>query len=426
MKELLSLSAIIDHDSAMRTIAKERIIEILLLGGFAFNVKTQGMTLPTEQATQALDSWILAGLPYSLSATQEQLFDPAEVINFMKWSSLCRGESFWTDHFVPTGQRLFQSIDALSTSQNSLGSAHFSFCRTFNLKGIEWGKKLRLRLPLPQSLASDLTVKVYYSEGQDAVADISQSSQRVECIYQHTDRSSIHISYQFNFDQFACIEPKAYSALTNEERSFYTSPHEGFIQVTDQIKRLSSAITKQRVDSLAVDEIWGWLIDSFFLGVVHYHRIDLANLMDNLIKRKIIDCQLGSALLVSLCRSLGIPARIVGGYLLYPLAPTQHYWAQVWIDGHGWRSYDLMAWDLSAGGKQENWRNIFKGQVDARIMTEIFPRSIVGNVGLTHQGGIHRLVHSAQTGIVIEYCHAKSGSVIYKDEIAMTLAELTT
>ena len=56
-------------------------------------------------------------------------------------------------------------------------------------------------------------------------------------------------------------------------------------------------------------------------------------------------CQDHSHLFIACCRILGVPARYVSGYLYSgteadPEVAT-HAWAEAWIDGAGWRSFDV-------------------------------------------------------------------------------------
>jgi len=55
------------------------------------------------------------------------------------------------------------------------------------------------------------------------------------------------------------------------------------------------------------------------------------------------DCTEYAALLVALCRSAGVPARLVGGYVsersIAPRPADYHDWAEIWLDGR-WRVAD--------------------------------------------------------------------------------------
>ncbi|MHC4852162.1 MAG: transglutaminase-like domain-containing protein [Planctomycetota bacterium] len=55
---------------------------------------------------------------------------------------------------------------------------------------------------------------------------------------------------------------------------------------------------------------------------------------------RIGDCTEYSDLFVALCRARGVPARVVEGYTSPWSNVPQHNWAEVWLDGHGWISFD--------------------------------------------------------------------------------------
>jgi hypothetical protein len=103
------------------------------------------------------------------------------------------------------------------------------------------------------------------------------------------------------------------------------------------------------------------------------------------------DCQLGAALLAALCRARGIPARIVGGHFLFPLFPTKHFWAEVWIDWCGWLPFDLVSWQLSAAGRDREWRNHFAARIDYRMATQCLPLQFTGSMSVRLPAAWHIL-----------------------------------
>jgi transglutaminase-like putative cysteine protease len=54
-------------------------------------------------------------------------------------------------------------------------------------------------------------------------------------------------------------------------------------------------------------------------------------------------CQDHAHIFVACCRRLGVPARYVSGYLGIEGdgRMASHAWAEAWLDGEGWRSYDI-------------------------------------------------------------------------------------
>ncbi len=125
------------------------------------------------------------------------------------------------------------------------------------------------------------------------------------------------------------------------------------------------------------------------------------------------DCVTGSALLAALCRARDIPARLVGGYLLHVAAPTQHYW----IEGWGWAPFDLLSWDLSAGGRDPAWREIYFGRLDHRMVVERRPRLFSGAGSLRLPLASIMLNAPRGEGTAIAHHAIAGGASIYCDWI---------
>ncbi|WP_292406653.1 MULTISPECIES: transglutaminase-like domain-containing protein [unclassified Methanoculleus] len=54
------------------------------------------------------------------------------------------------------------------------------------------------------------------------------------------------------------------------------------------------------------------------------------------------DCGTQSMLFSAFCRSLGIPARAIGGYqMLQSETPGSHFWSEYYLPGYGWVPNDL-------------------------------------------------------------------------------------
>jgi hypothetical protein len=128
------------------------------------------------------------------------------------------------------------------------------------------------------------------------------------------------------------------------------------------------------------------------------------------------DCQLGSSLFIAICRARGIPARLASGYMLYDLAPGYHYWSEIWQDGHGWLPFDLLCWDLSAGGRDVPWRIHFAGAIDYRMVTQCLPLSFTGPMSVRFPPAWHLLNAPLDRGMIVHFT-ALDGEPIYSDQI---------
>jgi len=412
-------------EKTLRTIDESEIIEMLLVWGFAFDLDHDRRTQNISIIQNAIERFVKHGLHYEKSLNR-RLYDPTEVINFMKWLDQNQHDFFWSDYVVPTGQKLVESLNSkLTASQASRTFApSLSFSRTFNLSSPNVGKKIRLRVPTGAHESELRNIKIDFDafnhELTNANQELSthQNYLQLDIVHFHSGIARIHYEciapYKQN-KELTYSEPK----ISTEDRDLYTQSSEGFIKVSDRIKKLARSIAGHNPPEEQTHALWRWILDNMMFGLIHYHLIDLNNPTDWALDRQVVDCQIGSALLISFCRALGIPARLVGGYTLYSEAPSQHYWAQIWIPRIGWRSYDLIAWDLSRGGLLKDWRNIFEGKVDPRFITEIFPRNVVGNIGVSFPSRYHRIVSSTANGIEIRYKDAETGRLIYSDVISV-------
>ncbi len=104
-------------------------------------------------------------------------------------------------------------------------------------------------------------------------------------------------------------------------------------------------------------------------------------------------CQDFTHLLIGLCRSVGIPARYVSGYLLAnrdnrgPAAGASHAWAEIYSPTHGWRGFDptnnLLAAEhhikIAIGrdyGDVPPTRGTYRGEADSDLAVEVAVRAI--------------------------------------------------
>jgi hypothetical protein len=227
------------------------------------------------------------------------------------------------------------------------------------------------------------------------------------------------IAYRAEF--VACPKTSlAAEPLGADDKALFLRPKDGLVSVSTRVAHLARRIAARTADRrIALEALWNWTLDSMLIGVIHYDEIDWSLPMDWTLENRWMDCQLGSALLVSLCRALSIPARIVGGTLLYPLAPTHHFWMEAWLDESGWVPFDLLSWDLSAGGRDAAWRNHFAGKLDHRMKTQCFPHRITGPVGVKMPDRWFILTQSLNEGIRITLNDADSGAFVYEDEISV-------
>ena len=421
-------------EPATRTVGEDRIVAFLIAGGWAYEIRQGDREPAAKAARQALSRWVAAGLPVSTGEGGARRYDPVEVVNFMKWSSLRHGDPIWTERFVTTGRRFVLDLHpewaakALPGRFDALPARQFrvAFKRNFNLSSIVPGTPIRLKLPLPLEDARLGNLRIDIDETCDAPVRFSQVPGRLQARLDAPDGGQISLAYHADFTaspNMGCVVTAAASSandLEPESRALYTRPEEGFIQVTPRIATLARALAGQGGNSLDIaHSFWNYMMDSMIGGAIHYHQIDRSRPMDWLLDIGWYDCELGSALLASLCRAMNIPARIISGHVLYPLTPYYHFWVEIWIDGAGWRPFDLLSSDLSAGGRDKNWRNCFAGAVDYRMKTQCLPRYFVGPMSLHWPSRWRMLMNLNPDGLHISYDDIANGELIYSDDVSV-------
>ena len=109
-------------------------------------------------------------------------------------------------------------------------------------------------------------------------------------------------------------------------------------------------------------------------GRIHHDELDPDDPLGSIAGRGWFDCLAGSSLLAGLCRARGIPARVVNGFTLYEMIPSNHFWTEVLLPPFGWVPFDLGSWELAAGDRDDRrWSEHYFGRLDADDVPEIPP-----------------------------------------------------
>jgi Transglutaminase-like superfamily len=389
-----------------RIVPETRIRDMLLLAGWVYE-RDSAQALAATQAS--INHWIDAGLGVRVDKNGERYFDPVEVLNVFKQLGLRGKDSFWAERFVQTGRRLVTDFAA-----EDQGLFRVKFERTFRLNPAQMGKSIRLRAPLPLASVYGDTLKVEPLVTGSSHAQISMSNGRLEARLKVAGEELVSLGATL---QFGASLPRPVSRPAND--SPYLKPREGLIAVTDRVKALAWSLTEPDAGARSTARaFWSYIIDELICGGIHYDQINAAAPCDWILETGWYDCQLGAALFAAMCRARGIPSRIVGGYLLYRLAPTNHYWAEAWFDDTGWTPFDFLSFDLSLGGRDPQWRDKFQGSLDSRMVTEIFPLEFTGALGLPVPEAWHILQTPTHGGVEIALS-GNDGGAVYSDKVSI-------
>jgi hypothetical protein len=404
-------------------VPEERVVEMLLLAGWAFELEAGQRADITKRTETALQASIKLGLGYRISDRGERLFDPVEVVNHLKWAGLKGLDNFWIDHFVATGRALAREWQSAVDKGGPVKLASHCFGanlqRTFDLRRFEPGAKVRLRLPLPLPGSSMHEVEISPNVPESLSARVACQNGRLDVVFAAPADPIVQIAAEVRFKVAPSSVSPDLHCLDASETEVYLRPNDGLVRTTSRIYALARALGgAQRRPWDFVTSAWNYMIDELICGVVHYDQVSENAPCDWVLDSGWYDCQLGAALFVSLCRSRGIPARIMGGHLLYRLAPTNHFWAEVWIEERGWVPFDFLSWDLSAGGRDTAWRDHFFGRVDYRMVTQCLPLAFTGPMSIRFPNAWHMIQTRENSGIEIRFIDLEGG-LIYSDQISL-------
>jgi Transglutaminase-like superfamily len=402
-----------------RTVSEADMVGSLLVAAQPFELAQGGQDTAVARTRAALDTWKRQGLGYQLDGEGQCRFDPVEVINHMKWVGLNGLDDFWSRHFVRTGRSFAaEFIQPRAKSQKDIVPArerfHLTLLRRFDLCQLPNQRRLRLRLPLPlDGFAKDIDVTPILPA--ELIVRTTQSDGRLEFHADGPCNSVIEIGAEIYFATNGHANDLCPNGLDAQSRDIYTRASEGLIRITPRIKDLADSLSQP--DPLqTVKGCFNYIIDELSCGMVRYDQIDIDAPGDWVLDSGWYDCQLGSALLVSLCRALEIPSRLVSGQMLYRLGPGFHYWAEVWIPDHGWLPFDFLCWDLSEGGRDALWREYFAGRVDCRMVTQCLPLSFTGPMSVRFPPAWHLINAPTPQGMRITFSEL-NGGLIYSDNV---------
>ncbi|HRW95881.1 MAG TPA: transglutaminase domain-containing protein, partial [Bacteroidales bacterium] len=158
--------------------------------------------------------------------------------------------------------------------------------------------------------------------------------------------SSTVFSYSFTYTAFAQYDHfdplediRPYDTLSEEYRK-YTQAVPPHIVTDGKVAELARKIVGDETNPyLKLQKIFSYISRNYpWAGAREYSTIESIPLY--VLENGHGDCGQVSLLFISMCRSLGIPARWESGWMLHPGAVNLHDWAEAYLEGVGWIPVD--------------------------------------------------------------------------------------
>lgn len=412
------------NDWAIRTMPRERIVEYLLTRHFGPTFAGQERAEAVAEIEAELDGWITQGLPYATAPNGAMGFDPTEVFEHVTRVGRDDPDSYWMRHWVRGGRGFvleqfglpYDSDEVPDPASLRPRAMAIRLERIYNCAALPTGRKARLKLPLPleNETLSIRRLACEYPEGAQGVVEPG----RLTVTLPESPGGVVSLAMTAQIDVSPQLSVPC--LLGEEEQALYTRLREGLIVVDEAIAADARRLAGHLPDDFAkARALFFHILDKFRFGTAPYHALDPASPLQWSRRVGMLDCQLGASLLCAMCRSLGIPARVVNGYELYPLDLAFHYWAEVWTPGRGWSSFDSMGSAVSAGGRDHAWREVFAGQSDYRMKVEVAPLTFIGASSVRLPEAWH-IAGSRRDGTYeTAFLDARTGALVYLDRLSL-------
>jgi hypothetical protein len=377
-----------------------------------------------------VDRFVSEGLPYD-TGHDGRRFDLVELRNFVNVADQRFGDPFWREYAMPLGKRLMLEAfsdpdtdkyldDSCASAAKALAPRRFRLClsRTYNPRFLKKSGICRLRLPIPleDSTLTDLSVALTAPVDHEIIR-CSRTTGRLDVTVDPNQVSGLTCAATCEFE---CQPDRRVPGgkLDRREGVLALGASEGLIRLTPAVRELAEKLVGAETEAMKVVRVfWDYLHGALNIGTLRYSQLDPADPLISILNIRWADCHLAAAVLVGLCRSRGLPARIVGGYMLKHARPGYHYWAEVWIAERGWVPFDPVGFAVTRPGDRSPWRDIFFGRVDYRARVECLPQLFTGLPGFRIPAAWHLNVSHIEGGTRTCLEDSSSGEAVFSEDV---------
>ncbi|MGD0079202.1 MAG: transglutaminase domain-containing protein [Methanoregula sp.] len=241
---------------------------------------------------------------------------------------------------------------------------------------------LRLWVPAPINSGSQTNVTVISIEPVQYVKFMPDTRADIGLAYMEVPLSSLtgeylNITTRYGFiqhEQRFVIDPAKVRAYNTSDPEYlkYTASGKNIV-ITPEMKQKAQEIVGNETNPyLQARMIYWYIVNTLPYSHAPHIYLDAAGIPEStyVLDTGIGDCGSQSMYFAALCRSLGIPARAVGGYQLVPGLEGTHFWAEYYLVGYGWVPVDVTIaeggdWAYNATPDQvHRWKEYYFGSLD--------------------------------------------------------------
>jgi transglutaminase-like putative cysteine protease len=355
-----------------------------------------------------LDRLLTAGLPYRNGPHGREL-DPYEAFNFSKVT----GEA-WRSGMVSRFRHLVAKYEEpLDRRRDGLEVQARCIMRHrrrwfFHDKAIGSPVRLAFVLPIDDPLRKTVSVEVIANGGARVAVHPGAVELRTKVPPEQSFESEIRLETTIDCE----VAQRGRGVASPNVLATWLAPDEPSIPARDRVESIArdwAGSHEAPIDRLRA--LWNGLSERLRFGFVHPEDtvVDPFELGWS-------DCRGASALFVAMSRAMGIPARLVCGFMLYEPPSDMHFWMEAWLADAGWVPFDIAASAALAEGEDgAAWSTYFFGRLDYRLISARFPRRAFAPTGAALPPSWYRVERNGVEGHCIDYYRQVDRRPVFTD-----------
>lgn len=211
---------------------------------------------------------------------------------------------------------------------------------------------LRLWIPLPVETPSQRNVTIVSVEPAQYVksqtgTDADMGLAYLEIPLESVTGDALTMTARFRYTQYEVryvIDPAKVGTYDTADPEYkkYTASGRNIV-ITPEMKAKALGIVGDETNPFLQAEKLYWHVVSHPYSNVPHIRLSASGRPESvyMLETGFGDCGTQSMYFAALCRSLGIPARAIGGYQLVPGHEGTHFWSEYYLPGYGWIPNDV-------------------------------------------------------------------------------------
>jgi transglutaminase-like putative cysteine protease len=241
---------------------------------------------------------------------------------------------------------------------------------TLEPNAVPSGKVIRCWMPFPREGHSrQQNISLLHSDPEQAAIAPATDLQRTVYLEKLAEKDKPTL---FNVElevessaQYFDLRPEQIKPYDTQSELYknYTAERAPQIVFTDEIRNLAAQITEGETNPLLqIRKIYSWINRTVrWASALEYGTIP--NIPEYVLKNHHGDCGMQTLLLMTMVRSLGIPAKWQSGWMLHPGEVNLHDWCEVYFDGIGWVPVD-QSFGLQ-NSADEKVKNFYSSGIDS-------------------------------------------------------------